>query len=65
MKSEVLLFEIQHKDQDILDNFFDELGGEFGQEDELTKNRGFVHKYLGIHSITQLGVRLYLQCLIT
>ena len=39
---------VLHKDQAVLYNFLDELMSQFGQEDELTENKGLVHKYLGI-----------------
>ena len=39
---------VSHKDQAVLDDFLDELKSEFGQEDELTENKGLVHTYLGI-----------------
>ena len=39
---------VSHKDQTVLDDFLDELRGEFGQENKLTENKGLVHKYLGI-----------------
>ena len=40
--------EVSPKDQAVLDDFFDELRSEFGQEDELTENKGLMHEYLGI-----------------
>ena len=39
---------VPHKDQAVLDDFLDKLRSEFGQEDELMANKGFVHEYLGI-----------------
>ena len=39
---------VSHQDQAVLDDFLDELRSEFRQEDELTENKGLVHKYLGI-----------------
>ena len=39
---------VSHKDQAVLDDFHDELRSELGQENELTENKGLVHKYLGI-----------------
>ena len=39
---------VSHKDHAVLDDFLDDLRSEFVQEDELTKNKGLVHKYLGI-----------------
>ena len=44
-----------HKDQAVLEDFLDELRSEFGQEVELTENKGLIHKCLGItidYSIT-------------
>ena len=39
---------VSHKDQAVLEDFLSNLRDEFGQEDELTENKGPVHKYLGI-----------------
>ena len=39
---------VSHNDQNVLDDFFDELRSEFVQEGELMENRGLVHVYLGI-----------------
>ena len=39
---------VSHKDQAVLEDFLNKLRSEFGQEDELTENKGLVHKYLGI-----------------
>ena len=39
---------VSHKDQDVLNDFLNELMSEFKQEDELTENRELVHEYLGI-----------------
>ena len=39
---------VSHKDQAVLEDFFDELRSEFGQEDESTENKRLVHEYLGI-----------------
>ena len=39
---------VSHMDQAVLDDFLDDLRSEFGQEDELTENKGFIHEYLGI-----------------
>ena len=39
---------VLHKDKAVLDDFLNDLRSEFGQEDELTGNRGLVHKYLGV-----------------
>ena len=39
---------VSHKDPALMENFLNELRSEFGQEDELTENKGLVHKYLGI-----------------
>ena len=39
---------VSHKDYAVLDDFLDNLRSEFGQEDELTENKGLVHEYLGI-----------------
>ena len=39
---------VSHKDYAVLDDFLDDLRSEFGQEDELTENKGLVHEYLGI-----------------
>ena len=39
---------ISHKDQSIFGDFLDRLRSEFGQEDELTENKGLVPEYLGI-----------------
>ena len=36
---------VSHKDHAVLDNFIDDLGSEFGQEDELTENKELVHEY--------------------
>ena len=37
-----------HKEQAVLEDFLKDLKDEFGQEDELTENKGLVHEYLGI-----------------
>ena len=39
---------VLHKDQSVLEDFLGNLRSEFGQEDELTENKGLIHKYLGI-----------------
>ena len=39
---------VSPKNQAVLEDFLGELRSEFGQEDELTENKGLVHKYLGI-----------------
>ena len=39
---------ISHKEQAVLEDFLKDLRDEFGQEDELTENKGMVHEYLGI-----------------
>ena len=39
---------VSHKDEALLEDFLTDLRDEFGQEDELRKNKGLVHKYLGI-----------------
>ena len=39
---------VLHKDQAVLEDILSNLRDEFGQEDELTENKGLVHKYLGI-----------------
>ena len=39
---------VSHKDQAVLEDFLTNMRGEFGQEDELTENKGFVHEYLVI-----------------
>ena len=39
---------VSHKDQSILEDFLGGLRNEFGQEDELTENKGLIHEYLGI-----------------
>ena len=39
---------VSHKEQSVSDDFFQDLRDEFGQEDELTENKGLVHEYLGI-----------------
>ena len=39
---------MSHKDQAVLEDFLTNLRDEFGQEDELTENKGLVHEYLGI-----------------
>ena len=39
---------VSHKEQSVLDDFLKDLRDEFGQEDELTENKGLVHEYLGI-----------------
>ena len=39
---------ISHKEQAVLEDFLYELRSEFGQDDELTENRGLIYKYLGI-----------------
>ena len=36
------------KEQYALEDFLEDLRDEFGQEDELTENKGPVHEYLGI-----------------
>ena len=41
---------VLHKDQVVLDSLLDELRSKFGQEYELTENRGLVHIYLEIIS---------------
>ena len=37
-----------HKDHAELDDFLDNLRSEFGQEDELTENKGLAHEYVSI-----------------
>ena len=37
-----------YKEQALLEHFLKDLRDEFGQADELTKNKGLVHEYLGI-----------------
>ena len=39
---------VSHKEQSVLAEFRSNLMSEFGQKDELTKNTGLVHEYLGI-----------------
>ena len=39
---------MSHKDKAVLEDFLTDLRDEFGQEGELTENKGLVHKYLGI-----------------
>ena len=39
---------VLHKDQAVLDDFFDELTSEVGQENKLIENRGLIYEYLGI-----------------
>ena len=39
---------VSHKEQAVLEDFLKDLRDEFGPEDELTENKGLVHKYLGI-----------------
>ena len=39
---------ISHKEQTVLDNFLNKIRSEFGQENELTENKGLIHEYLGI-----------------
>ena len=39
---------VSHKEQFVLEDFPKDLRDEFGQEDELTENKGLVHEYLGI-----------------
>ena len=39
---------VLHNDQAVLDDFLDDLRSEFGQEDELTENKGLIHEDLGI-----------------
>ena len=36
------------KDHAVLDDFLNDLRSEFGQEDELTENKGLLHEYLDI-----------------
>ena len=48
--------EVLHKDQDLLEDFLDELKNEFWQEDELIENRGLIHKYLLSITINYLMV---------
>ena len=38
---------VSHKDQAVLKDFLNELRRKFGQEDEMTENKGLVHKYVG------------------
>ena len=56
---------VSHKDQAVLDNFLNDLKSEFGQEDELTENKGLVHKYLGITIDYLIAAKWCSQCLIT
>ena len=35
---------VSHKEQSVLDDFLKDLRDEFGQEDELTENKGLVHE---------------------
>ena len=54
---------VSHKDQAVLKDFFIDLRDKFGQEDELTENKGLVHEYLGIiigYSIPRKVVFKYL-----
>ena len=39
---------VSHKKQSVLDDFLKDLRDEFGQEDELTENRGLIYEYLDI-----------------
>ena len=39
---------VSHEDHAVHDDFLDDLRSEFGQEDELTENKGLFHEYLGI-----------------
>ena len=39
---------VSHKDETVLEDFLTNLRDEFGQEDELTENKGLVHEYLGM-----------------
>ena len=39
---------VSHKEQAVLEDFLKDLRDEFGQENELTENKGLVHEYLGI-----------------
>ena len=39
---------VSYKEQSVLDDFLKDLRDEFGQEDQLTENKGLVHEYLGI-----------------
>ena len=39
---------VSHKDQAVLEDFLSNLRNKFGQEDELTENKGLVHECLGI-----------------
>ena len=39
---------VLHKEQAVLEDFLKDLRDEFGQEYDLTKNKGLVHEYLGI-----------------
>ena len=48
---------VSHKEQSVLDDFLNDLRNEFGQEDELTENRGLVHIYLGIQLTTLFHVK--------
>ena len=41
---------VSHKEQSVMENFLGNLRSEFGQEDKLMENTGFVHEYLGITS---------------
>ena len=36
---------VSHKEQAVLEDFLKDLRDEFGQEDELTENKGLVHEY--------------------
>ena len=39
---------VSHKEKSVLEDFLKDLRDEFGQEDELTKNKGLVHEDLCI-----------------
>ena len=39
---------VSHKDQAVLEDFLTNLRDKFGQNDELTENKGLIHEYLGI-----------------
>ena len=39
---------VSHNDQNVFDDFLDELRSEFVQEGELTEKKGLVHVYVGI-----------------
>ena len=39
---------VSYKNQAVLEDFLSNLRDEFGQEDELTENKGLVHGHLGI-----------------